>query len=182
MTRKLFTLAYPTLSVQDKRYIEEFRILHDGHANLVEAHFTMVFGVDENTMSEERYISHIEKASAESQTTPFHCRYAMVGADRFSETAYVYLVPDEGFSKLSLLHDRLYSGSMASQLRLDIEYVPHITIGSCTDRDEAKRLCHELNSRGVSVSGTVDTLTVAALANGKLKNLSSFALGAGDMG
>src|SRR5262245_22726723 len=55
-------------------------------------------------------------------------------------TADVFLVPDEGNSALSLLHDQLYTGPLVSHLRLDLQYVPHITIGTLSDREKAKRL------------------------------------------
>jgi hypothetical protein len=59
----------------------------------------------------------------------------MLGADESG--SYVFLVPDEGSGALSLLHDRLYSGLLAS-LRIDLPYVPHITIGRCSERQKAK--------------------------------------------
>jgi hypothetical protein len=63
---------------------------------------------------------------------------AMLGAEDGAETPYVFPVPDEGYSALSLLHDRLYSGPLVRCLRLDLMYVPHITIGTCAGRYEAK--------------------------------------------
>jgi len=56
-------------------------------------------------------------------------------------------------------------------------YVPHITIGTCAGRHEAKELCDALNAQGVSIEGTIENLTVAALASEKIENLRSFTLG-----
>ena len=55
-------------------------------------------------------------------------------------------------------------------------FVPHITIGTLTDRLEAKRLCDELNQRGLRIDGAVKALTVAALENGRIDELAVFAL------
>lgn len=43
-------------------------------------------------------------------------------------------MPDEGFSGISLLHDRLYSDLMRPKLSLHIAYAPHI--GIATGKDE----------------------------------------------
>lgn len=176
--RRLYTLAYPTLTTPDKKLIDAFRVQHDlRSAGMVEAHFTMVFGA--TVIDTWRYIDHIKGIAGTVPPIQFHCRYAMLGADDIDETAYVFLVPDEGYSKLSLLHDRLYSGLLAPLLRLDLQYVPHITIGTCPVRHEAKRLCDDLNARGVSIAGKVETLTVAAMVDGKIENLEEFRLGTG---
>ena len=100
----------------------------------------------------------------------------MLGADDEDDSAYVFLVPNAGFAELSLLHDRLYTGVLASHLRLDLPFVPHITIGRLADRQVAKSLCDALNSRGVNIEGSVETLTVAVRENGEIKNLARFEL------
>jgi hypothetical protein len=58
----------------------------------------------------------------------------MPGADDEDETAYVFSVPDEGFSAVSILHDRLYTGILAPFLRLDI---PSLTSRSETRMTES---------------------------------------------
>ena len=100
----------------------------------------------------------------------------MLGSDDEDETVYVFLVPDEGHSGLSLLHDRLYTGPLPQYLRLDLPYIPHITIGTLTERHAAKQLCDDLNRSGLGIQGSVSSLAVGALANGKINNLASFKL------
>ncbi len=171
----LYTLAYPTLSNADMLRIEELRHIHNANCEHVQAHFTMVFScgdVDEND-----YMEHVKSLSQAAQPISFVCRYAMLGADE-AEQAYIFLVPDEGYSGLSRLHDALYRGLLAERLCLEIPYIPHITIGSITDRVAAKRLCDDLNERGLDIQGTVDALTVATLEELKIRNLATFYLGA----
>ena len=101
----------------------------------------------------------------------------MLGADDFDDTAYVFLVPDEGYSGISLLHDRLYTGVLQPFLKLDVPFVPHITIGTMKNRVAAKALCDKLNRHGVRIEGSLRALTIGALEDGKLRNLSSHTLG-----
>lgn len=148
--RRLYTVGYPDLSFADQQFIEAFRKDHDPHFSLIRAHFTMVFGVSD--LEYEAYLTHIKAVAENSPTVRFSCRYAMLGADDADETAYVFLVPDEGYSAVSLLHDRLYTGQFERFHRLDIPYIPHITMASSRSREEMKMLCTELNRRNILVS------------------------------
>jgi 2'-5' RNA ligase len=174
---QLYTLAYPTLTETDLTFIDNFHNRHDlRYKDVVAPHFTMVFAC--NNVAEDTYLHHVEEVAGTSRVIEFSCRYAMLGADDKDETAYVFLVPDEGYSAISRLHDRLYSGVLAPHLRLDSPYIPHITIGSLDDRHEAKRLCDRLNDRGIAIDGSLRALTVGVLKNGKIRDLASFELNA----
>ena len=172
--RKFFTLAYPKLSEKDATFVEDFRRRHDGHHELARAHFTLVFG--RSNVDERAYLEHVREVARLSRPTPFVCRYAMLGADDEAERAHVFLVPDEGYSGISRLHDALYRQEMAAFLRLDIPYVPHITLGSSADRAAMKTCCDELNEATLSIHGSVEALTVAALESGSLVDVASFPL------
>ncbi|MCY1505986.1 2'-5' RNA ligase superfamily protein [compost metagenome] len=170
--KKIFTLAYPCLSAPDAGFIEDFRRQHDGQHPLTKAHFTIAFGCA--GIDEQAYLKHVEEVARSLGPISFACRYAMLGAD--TAQAYAYLVPDEGYSGLSRLHDAAYRQLLAPTLRLDIPYVPHITIGSSSNRALMKSLCDELNRGNIDIRGSVDHLTVAALENGVLTDLTSSAL------
>ncbi len=172
--KTLYTLAYPTISSNDLLYIEDFRRAHDPQCNAVQAHFTMVFGCA--AIAEDVYTQHVQAVSRAVPPIEFVCRYAMLGTDHEAGRASVFLVPDEGYSGLSRLHDALYRGVLAEHLRLDFPYIPHITVGSTTDRIAARRLCDDLNRRGLEVRGSVTALMVAALEAHKIHNLVSVQL------
>jgi 2'-5' RNA ligase len=177
MTRILFTLAYPVLSAMDRAMIRAVRVEHDRpKVHRVEPHFTIAFGA--SGIDDGDYLEHVRKITAASRRIAFHCRHVTLGADESGEGGYVFLVPDEGNSALSILHDRLYSGPLASSLRIDLPYVPHITIGRCSERRKAKELCDELNARTLSIAGSVEALTVVVMADDMIENLRSFELGA----
>ena len=174
--RRLYTVAYPELSSEKQQLIDAFRQKHDPHFTMVAAHFTMVFGVD--GVEDNAYIEHIQEAAKLTPKLHFCCRYAMLGADDSDDTAYVFLVPDEGYSAISLLHDRLYAGLLEPFHRLDIPYVPHITLASSKSREEMKSLCAELNSSGLVVAGELSRLTVGALESGSFTTLAELPLSA----
>ena len=173
----LYTVSYPDVAPEALSFMERFRHEHDlPYRDVVAAHFTMVFSC--KTIELPDYTEHIAAVARRSEPIRFSCRYAMLGTDEFvDDTAYVFLVPDEGYSGISLLHDRLYTGQLQPYLKLDVPFIPHITIGTLKDRSAAKALCDELNRNGVCIEGTLRSLTIGVLEDGKLKNLSSHALG-----
>lgn len=171
----LYTLAFPSLSASDAAFVESFRAEHQSEqSNVVAAHFTMVFGCA--TVPRDEYVQHVQSVAEASSSVRFACRYAMLGADDEDDTAYVFLVPNAGFAELSLLHDRLYTGVLSSHLRLDLPFIPHITIGRLAERRAAKALCDALNSRGVNIEGSVGALVVGARENGRIQSLARFEL------
>ena len=172
----LYTLAYPTLSAPDAARLDSFRQRHDPHHEIVAAHFTLVFACRE--VEERTYIEHIAAVSRVSSPISFSCRYAMLGSDDEAERAYVYLVPDEGYSAISRLHDALYGGPLSSHLRLEIPFIPHLTLGSSADRKAVKRLCDELNESDLTICGSIEALSIAMLQDGKIRGLAEFSLGA----
>ena len=172
----LYTVSYPEVAPDASAFMERFRQDHDlPYRDVVAAHFTMVFGC--KSVEVPDYTMHIAAVARQAEPVRFCCRYAMLGADDFDDTAYVFLVPDEGYSGISLLHDRLYTGVLQPFLKLDVPFVPHITIGTMKNRVAAKALCDKLNRHGVRIEGSLRALTIGALEEGKLRNLSSHTLG-----
>lgn len=172
----LYTVAYLDVRSADRAFLDAFREKHDPQAAVVAPHFTLVFGC--RAVAEAAYNAHIASVAQASAPIKFHCRYAMLGADGADDTAHVFLVPDEGNSDIARLHDRLYTGPLAEHLRLEIPFVPHITVASTKDRRMAKSLCDALNGAGVDVGGTLRSLTVGALKDGKLQAIAEHGLAA----
>jgi 2'-5' RNA ligase len=165
----LYTLAYPLLSQADRAFIDSYRSEHDAaFRDVVAPHFTMLFGCDQ--IAESQYKEHVRSVAARSKPVSFVCRYAMVCNDVSNENFYVFLVPDEGYSALSLLHDELYRGPLAPFLRLDAPYVPHVAVATSQDSKHIKDLCDSLNKGGLSMAGSVDRLTMCSLVDGKIRD------------
>ena len=101
----------------------------------------------------------------------------MVHNDDTSDDYYVFLVPDEGFSELALLHDSLYTNLLVTKLRLDIPYVPHIGIATLKDPQRCKELADELNGRRLRIGGRVDEISVVEYDGKLVTDLHHFRLG-----
>ena len=172
---RLYTVAYPELNARDRAFIDDFRLRHHRHVGpLVAPHYTLVYGCA--AVPETDYLRHAQAVAAGTSAIAFCCRYAMLGADDEDDTAYVFLVPDAGYAQISLLHDRLYTGPLANQLRLDLPYIPHITVGRLDSRVEAKALCDELNRRGLEIHGALGALTVGAIRDGVFTELATYTM------
>ena len=100
----------------------------------------------------------------------------MLGDDESSEDFYVFIVPDEGFSEISLLHDDLYTGILKPYHQVEIPYIPHIGIATIPDAKAIKTLCDELNAGTISVNGTLDKITVSEYDGIKIKDIKSISL------
>jgi hypothetical protein len=169
----LYTLCYPKLTPKDRQFINEFRHENDiPFRDVVAPHFTMVFGC--SNIPESEYREHVRAVAQSQGVIHFSCRYTMVCNDDSNNNYYVFLVPDEGFSEISKLHDRLYLGLLAPYLRLDIPYIPHIGIATIPNAQLIKALCQELNSIGVAISGQIDTISVCSYDGSKITDLETY--------
>ena len=177
MPRLLYTLAIPDLGEHDRRWIARIRAQHDARtAALVEAHFTLVFGCDD--IDARVYLGYVEAAAREAAPFEAVCRRAVVGTDHADDTGYAFLVPDEGNSALLSLHDRLHTGPLAAKLRLDLPFIPHMTVGRLRSPREAKALCDDLNRAPICVRASIAALSVAAVENDALELIARYPLSA----
>ena len=172
----LLVLGYPQLTAEDQRFVDALRSRHDlPYLDVVKPHFTMVFPISNVPLSTFR--DHIARVASQFRPVAFVCRYAMVHDDHATDDYYVFLVPDEGFSTLSLLHDALYTGSLASALRLDIPYVPHIGIATLKDPRRCKALADELNRAALAIGGMIEALSVAQYDGKVVTDVEHYRLG-----
>lgn len=178
MNPTLYTVAYPECNVQDLRAIDAWRAENDatGHS-LIRPHFTLVFA--SNAVDEPNYLAHVAAVAARTAPIAFHCRYAMLGAEVNGPRAHAYLVPDEGYAALSLLHDALYTGPWAEALRVDLPYTPHITVGTFESALPARHWCAARNQAGVSIPGRVAALWVGQVVEGRFEHRGQFGLAGG---
>lgn len=173
MRRTLYTLAFPELTERELQWVNQLRHKHDAHtASMVGPHFTLVFGCSD--LDEVSYLENVERIASAFSPIEFCCRYASVGKDHESDAGYAFLVPDEGNSRLMQLHDQLYTGYLARHLRLDIPFIPHITVGRCKTRELAKQLCDSLNETPFQLSGVIRALTVVAQGKRTIDNVGKY--------
>lgn len=153
-------VAYPSISKKDYDWIEKIRAHHDIYYGLVKPHFTVVF---RSSIRETEFVQHIKEQASAIRKLIFALRCALVVEDVAGDVNQVFLVPDKGFSDIVKLHDRLYTGILAPELRLDIPFYPHISVGNYSDPLVCKQLADELNRRDFTIDGTVSSLDIVSI-------------------
>jgi hypothetical protein len=165
----LVVVNYPSISEHDYNWIQAIRAEHDIYYEIVSPHFTFVFPC--SITDEAEFVRHIKQRINGVKKIRFVSRCALVVKDPVSEYTHVFLIPDDGFSDIVKLHDRLYTGLLASELRLDIPFLPHIGIGSAITPEAFKSLVNELNRSNFSIKGTIDTLDIASFDGKEIKTI-----------
>ena len=170
--RKLYTVAFPSLSETDVRFIAEIRARHDRQVSVLGPHFTLLHGCDR--VDEAVYVDQVRAVAASTMAFQFAC--LETEPDEEEGRGYVYLVPDLGRMDVVTLHDQLCTGPMAPCLRKDKRFVAHMTIGHAANLEEAAALCDELNAEGVDIAGSIDALVVGCVEHGRFVELARIAL------
>jgi 2'-5' RNA ligase len=172
----LVALCYPTVTDEQQRFMDDLRSQYDlAFKDVVRPHFTLVFPVRD--LPTPTFQNHVQRIARTHVPFRFVCRYAMVHDDRTNDNWYVFLVPDEGFSEIARLHDDLYTGLLASHLRLDLPYVPHIAVATLKDRVTCKEVADRLNRNGIEIAGTIDALSISEYDGTKVRDVQLIALG-----
>lgn len=155
----LLVVSYPDMHQQSSEWIAGIRQQYPGLSHSVLApHFTFVFPLSD--FSQDDLVTHVTGCAAGFQRIEFVLRSSLLVKDDSSDNYYVVLVPDEGFSRIVKLHDKLYTGVLANSLRLDLPYIPHVTIGYSTDVPLCKRVVDGLNSTEFEIEGTIAALDI----------------------
>lgn len=162
-------LAYPTFSSPDLSWIEAIRTRHDPQATLIAPHVTLVFPLDENELALDVLRTHLyDVVETPSRLSPISLmlRAALVMPESGKPGGHLFLIPDEGTSQLVKLHERLYRGLLLSHLRLDIPFVPHVTVGASNNLAALYEVAQELNAVDFAISGRIDRLTLVRYGAG----------------
>ena len=164
----IFTVAMPKWSAEAQTLVQGFRRAHDPQFGLIEPHFTLVFGA---ALEAEPCIAHVRAVAQESPPLPFKLSHAMLYYTG-DGPAYVFLVASEGAAGLTRLYRHLHGGPLASSLRLDKPFVPHITIAAVDDPAAALRVADEWNAQNINLSGEIDVLTAGRITDGRFQILA----------
>jgi hypothetical protein len=168
-------IAYPELTNDDFYKIQNYR----GHSdklyfNVVKPHFTFVFPVFD--MNEDEFIKEVKTQTSNLNSFDFTIRCATISKDSFSEYFHTFLVPDEGLSSIVKIHDKLYSDKLKGNLRLDIDFIPHIGIGNSTDKFICKKMADDWNKDDFEIVGTIKQLTVVKYENDTITEIEKIEL------
>lgn len=168
MTAPLYVIAPLPLEAADAAHIEAIRRVHDPQVDLVPPHFTLVFGA--RGADVEAAKAHV--AAVAARTAPIDWRLnRVVAADD-----YLFLMPEEGEAALRALHQALYTGPLAGDLRSDIAFAPHVTVGVLPTPDEAQHLAEILARRPVDIVGRLDRLELVAFDGGRIDAVGAYTL------
>lgn len=168
-------ISYPELSDSDYKQIQQYRETHDEWLfTVVQPHITFVFPVFD--FPEQNFITEIEELTANTQKIDFTFRCAIINKDSFSDYYHALLAPDEGFSRIVKLHDKLYSRNLQPFHRMDIDFIPHIGIGTSKDKYKCKQMVDEWNAKNFSIAGTVSTLTIVKYEENSVSDIKEIAL------
>lgn len=159
----LHLVAYPQLSAADYERIQLCRKEHNSLYNMIDAHFTIIFSVPD--MSLEDFSAEVNKQVQGFKAIPFTFRCAVINRDAISGNYDAFLIPDEGHNTIYKLHDQLYSDKLAYQHRLDISYIPHLSIASNPDPLVIKRIVNEWNAQEFAIQGTISSLDIINYEN-----------------
>lgn len=154
----LHVAAYPRLATADFERIQSFRRDHNSLYRIIDPHFTIVFSVADMTLAD--FAAEIKRQAYGVEAIRFCLRCAVINKDSFSDNYDAFLVPDEGFAGIVKLHDRLYARALSPHHRLDISYIPHISIANNTDPLAIKKIVDEWNEKDFAIEGTIDWLDI----------------------
>lgn len=168
-------ISYPNLSIKDFDWIQKYREQNDSrYYSVVKPHFTFIFPVF--NLSEEEFLTEVTTQLSGAKKIHFKSKVATVNFDSFGKFYHEFLVPDEGFSDIIKLHDKLYSGSLSSELRLDIDFIPHIGIGNSDNPMISKGRVDALNLSEFHVEGMIGSIDVVKYGNDLIETIKTFTL------
>ena len=159
--KKMIAIAVPTMADTDWNFVQALRQEGDakGYQTLV-PHFTIfttVSNVSQHTFSQllTQHFSTYKKFSFALRTALF------MPPLNNHKSWYAFLVPDEGFSQLSLLHRELTQSDLRCELAETFPYIPHITVGSFADKAHCIQFVNKINDRAFSLLGCIDKIILA---------------------
>jgi 2'-5' RNA ligase len=171
----LLAISYPELKPRDFDRIQLIRAEYDElQYELVKPHITIVFATERVGQSE--FIDHVLKVSEEASAIRFVMRRTIVMRDYFGDCWYVFMAAAEGCSEIVGLHDRLYTGKLTGELRLDLPYIPHITIGNSKDPQVCATLADRLNVEDLAIVGRISSIDIVTYENDRIETICTVEL------
>ena len=168
-------VGYPKLNIRNYKWIQSIRKKYDRrYYNIVEPHFTIVFPV--YNCSIELLSRHIKVITEKTKAIKFNLKAATIVKDSFSDNTDVFLVTDLGNSEIIKFHDRLYTDIHKKDLRIDIAFIPHISIGGSKFPEELRQLSQKLNSNNFEIKGEIQNISLIKYEHPEVKTVDEFYL------
>lgn len=167
-------LIYPQLSSEDFDAIQRIREQHDTrYFDVVEPHITLVFSTKK--ISADELVSQVTNTLRDTKAFELVFDSAKVVENDDGEFFHAFLIPSVGYDEINGIHDALYTGVLASELRHDIPFIPHLGIGTGTQAD-MDALAQKLNTERVLIKGLARHISIVQYDGSKVSNYSSVPL------
>lgn len=114
-------LIFPKFKNIDK--IQTIRNKYDRLANLISPHITLVFPFSDSVTNDDLVFKLSNLLSSYSSFK------VIFNGISLSHDNYIFLNCTHGKDILITLHDDIYQNILPTHLKLDIPYIPHITLG-----------------------------------------------------
>lgn len=157
----LYVVTVPYMSEADAGVIDTVRRLHDPQVTMVGPHVSLVFA---QPIPASIAQAHVRQVAESLRPCEVIFRRAMPWWTG-KGPAYVFLLPEEGLSTLGHWHDALhaYDSPFAAAQKLDIPFVPHITLGAVANESAARAIAAQWNASGVVIQAAFDSLLLGRL-------------------
>lgn len=162
------------ISARDRVEIEDIRQRFDRLQGRVEPHFTLVFPFA--GVSVGKVLGHVQHIASEVEPIPFKLAKIAAVRDPLRPGAHLFFLPDEGVQQITDLHDRLYSGVLATRLHPTAVYLPHVTVGRFERYEDAKTAAASLPA--VDIPGRLSVMTIGDFDGEGVEDLHNVRLGA----
>ncbi|MEI9913941.1 MAG: 2'-5' RNA ligase family protein [Candidatus Saccharibacteria bacterium] len=166
-------IAYPVIESSDFEWIQDIRKLHDRQFDLVNPHITLVFGTNKLNLSE--FTKHIQSKVRTFKSFKVTMDSAKTIEGNSIDDCHAFLIPSVGFNEINELHDLLYQDELESELRRDMPFIPHLTIGSGS-KEEMTVLVNKVNEQRISINGNVGEVNIISFDGSKVKDINMLSL------
>jgi 2'-5' RNA ligase len=171
----LLVISYPELHKSDYDLIQSWRERYDSEfVNIINPHFTLVFPVENITY--ESLLTHVQKCSANIKKIPLVINTVKLHKSKIDSNYFLFALPEKGYDEIIKLHDQLYMGILADELRRDMPYLPHITIGVFAGENNCRIAAETINKKTFSIKAELLTLSIIEYNNKQIKLLTNLDL------
>lgn len=133
--------------------LDAFRRKYDPRVAVTPPHVTFLFPVDAS-IGEREISDHIAAVIKNWKLFSITLEGAVLSWDNL-----IFLTVSNGKSEIIKLHDQLYTGLLASHLRSDIEFIPHVTIG-VANGENGKQILKEARQLQINQGVVVNKLSL----------------------
>jgi 2'-5' RNA ligase len=139
--------------------LDSFREKYDPDWKIIKPHITLVSPL--SGISEELLIAHSETITKEIKSFPIVLSGLIKSFDD-----HLFLQVKEGNEKIANVHDKLYSGILATHLQIDVPYIPHITLGYFGNENNGfnkelyEKAYEEAEKMNINVTFSFDNITL----------------------